>query len=44
MLLSTELVMSQLLGVFKTPKYKAMADLVSDVSKPPDTERRLDGG
>lgn len=40
--LPTELVMSQLLKIFKTPKYKAMADLVSNVSKSPDTKRRLD--
>lgn len=34
MLLPTELAMSQLLRIFKTLKCKAMADLVSNVSKP----------
>lgn len=39
--LPTELVRSQLLRIFKTPKYKAMADLVSNVNKSPPTKRRL---
>lgn len=40
--LPTELVMSQLLKIFSTPNYKAMADLVSNVSESPATKRRLD--